>query len=608
VALVGAGAAALWLMSPTHPPPAGGEQVDHEPGQECPVPPFTESRYLNTGSSARYIGSAACAGCHKEQHQSYLLTAHSRALSDVDPSHEPPDGTFASPTTKRSYRAYRRDGQLRHEETLSTPDGRVIAQVELPARYRIGSGQHARAYAVEVDGFLHESPITWYAATNTWGLSPGYDTANHSFERPILLECLACHAGRAEALGGTINRLNVIEKAIGCESCHGPGSVHQDAHRAGKPAASEIDYTIVHPGKLVRPLKEAICSACHFGGAVGVALRGRQIGEFRPGRPLSDYRILYRAEGANDPMSVVGHAEQMHRSACYQKSSDMTCLSCHDPHERAKPADPVAYYRAKCLVCHSSRPCALDPVHRLKKQPRDNCVACHMPRGGTEVPHVAFTHHRIGLHPQNPSPNPLRAPNLVPTEEPPNLSQPDRERNLGLAYHLGRRNPAHVRYANEFRDRALQHLEAAHAGGLRDAETLLGLAELVRPTDRARACEYAREGLAAADATPRTRVRALTILGYSEFQNNNIAGAVPALEELGRLQRFADDWRVLGLSYLRTNSFEKAVSALRTSVEIRPFRANTHTALAGAYERLGNLPLANEHRQKADLLRLSDQD
>src|SRR5580698_2451977 len=59
-----------------------------------PPPPFSASRNLNTGPEARYIGTAACAACHDTNHRSYLLTAHSRALADVDPQSEPPDGSF----------------------------------------------------------------------------------------------------------------------------------------------------------------------------------------------------------------------------------------------------------------------------------------------------------------------------------------------------------------------------------------------------------------------------------------------------------------------------------------------------------------------------------
>ena len=172
-------------------------------------------------------------------------------LCDVDPATEPPDGTFEHKLSGRTYRVYRKDGQLRHEEVLRTAEGKEIARVDLPLRYRVGSGHFTRTYAVEVDGFLHESPVTWYAAKNRWDMSPGCDMPRHwSFERPVQIGCVVCHAGRAEPIGESEHRLTLHEKAVGCESCHGPGERHQEFHRTQKLAPGASDPTIVHPGKL----------------------------------------------------------------------------------------------------------------------------------------------------------------------------------------------------------------------------------------------------------------------------------------------------------------------------------------------------------------------
>jgi len=134
-------------------------------------------------------------------------------------------------------------------------------------------------------------------------------------------------------------------------------------------------------------------------------------------------------------MTVVGHLEQMRRSACYQKSDTMSCLTCHDLHRREKPADSTAYYRQKCLNCHASRGCSLEPADRLKQSPSDDCSACHMPKGKTDIPHVAFTHHRVGRHLPSPSrPEGGAIPDLVAVDDNPRLAETDRNRNLGLAY------------------------------------------------------------------------------------------------------------------------------------------------------------------------------
>src|SRR5262249_50511077 len=170
--------------------------------------PYAESRFLNTKPDVAYVGTSACAECHQANHKSYLLTTHSRAMNDIDPKAEPPDGAFDHRPSGRSYRVYRQGDQLRHEEILRSPEGKEIAHMDLPIRYLIGSGNFTRSYAVEVDGFLHESPITWYSSRQKWDMSPGYDGPQHAgFERPVGVACLACHAGRVEETAGAVHHL-----------------------------------------------------------------------------------------------------------------------------------------------------------------------------------------------------------------------------------------------------------------------------------------------------------------------------------------------------------------------------------------------------------------
>ncbi len=574
------------------------------PVQSFSPPPYSESRFLNTGPEAQFIGSTACAACHRENQASYLLTAHSRALSDVDPAAEPPDGSFDHKPSGRSYRVYRQDNQLRQEEVLRTDEGKEIARVDLPVRYLVGSGHFSRTYLVEVDGFLHESPITWYASKKKWGVSPGYDFPVHaSFERPVGLDCLACHAGRAETVGDTFHRVTFLEKAIGCENCHGPGSLHQEFHRTNKPVPGEDDPTIVHPGKLSRPLQESICAECHMSGAAGVELRGRKAGAFRPGMPLTDFRIPYRFEGDNEQMTVVGHVEQLRLSLCYQKSEHLTCVTCHNPHQREVPTDKTAFYRQKCLNCHESHPCSIDEAERRKKDAADNCAACHMPRGDTEIPHIAFTHHRIGLHTSPPAAAASgRIPKLVPAYDDSHLSALDRRRNLGLAYLKAGLSGAYSSYTAAFMDRARDELEAVNAAGLPDPEIALGLAEIYATRDPVRAREYAQQALEAKDVSVNVRVLALTVLAGCDFQDRNFQLASESLEELVRVRRLADDWRLLGTAYLNTNQPSKALPALQKALEIRPFRHTTHAALAQAYRRLGDTQRADDHLEKAQWL------
>ena len=606
VALVASVAIAGWYYGYRNQAPPVPPDLE----EAFPLPPFSESAFLNTKADAHYVGMDACKGCHNGNYQSYLHTAHSKALSDLDPAAEPPDGSFEHKLSGRSYRIYRQAGQMRQEEVLRTADGTEISRIDLPIRYLIGSGHFSRSYLVEVDGFLHESPITWYASKKSWDMSPGYDSkAHYSFERPIRIGCISCHAGRAEAADGAVNRLTIHEKSIGCESCHGPGSLHVDFHHSGQRLTTADDATIVNPGKLPRSRLESICALCHLNGVASVYVRGRQIGDFRPGMPLSDYRIDYHFDAGNKEMTVVGHIEQLRLSACYQKSPDLSCITCHDPHEREKPRDPVAYYRQKCLNCHNTQACRLTPAERLKKDAADNCMTCHMPRGDTDIPHVAFTHHRIGPHPPPRAPDTGAVPQLLPIGENSALSVIDRQRNLGLAYAWLSTNGERPIWTEAYLGRAQKLLDPVYDAKLRDGNVLAALAQICwLNKEYLRADAFAQEALAAADLKPEERAFALQIRAGAHMRNRDFGPAAGFLEQLVRLQRKTEDWRLLGTCYLSLDQPQKALSAFQQALAIRPSRPDVHAGLALAYQRLGDAARARDHEEKAQWLRQHEQE
>jgi hypothetical protein len=92
----------------------------------------------------------------------------------------------------------------------------------------LGSGRQAFAFLIERDGFLFESPITWYAAERKWQLSSSYERRNYHFDRPIREDCLFCHSNRVDRDPTALNcyRPPIFHGyAIGCERCHGPGEI-----------------------------------------------------------------------------------------------------------------------------------------------------------------------------------------------------------------------------------------------------------------------------------------------------------------------------------------------------------------------------------------------
>jgi tetratricopeptide (TPR) repeat protein len=363
-------------------------------------PPLSRSSYRNTQPGVKYTGDSSCAGCHAEIAATYRRHPMGNSLFPVaDASAVTPDAESAPLQFEAHgfrYSIERRAGRVFHKEFRQDASGRAIAQIEAEVQFAVGSGRRAVSYLIERDGFLFESPITWYAKDKRLGLSPGFDKSSARFERPILAECLFCHANRVERATSAVNRYRTPifrGHAIGCERCHGPGELH-----IGRPELVDgIDMTIVNPANLEPSLRDAVCEQCHLTGPTRVSRLGTRGEEYRPGLPFQDFWSVFVPKDAAKENRFASQPEQMHASRCYQSSRrQLGCISCHDPHVMPSAAEKVAYFRNRCLECHAERGCALPANVRVQKQGSDNCIGCHMPRrSSSNITHVATTNHRV---------------------------------------------------------------------------------------------------------------------------------------------------------------------------------------------------------------------
>jgi photosynthetic reaction center cytochrome c subunit len=286
----------------------------------------------------------------------------------------------------------------------------------------IGSGTHASGYLVNVGDHLFQSPVAYYKSRGGYDLAPGFENqTDPDFTRPIREECVLCHAGAALHVGGTLNEYRAPifpagEEAITCERCHGPAEMHITDPRAG---------TILNPAKLEPAARDSVCEQCHLFGAARVANPGRRLSDFTVGERAEDVFTTYHDANPNGAFKVISHAEQLALSACSRNSGGkLWCGTCHDPHN--KPAEPVSYYRAKCLACHAtSFPAAPHPAAQTS-----DCLSCHMPRrDAKDGGHTAFTDHRIQRKPQE-MPSAPSDSGIVAWREPAAEFQ---TRNLGIA-------------------------------------------------------------------------------------------------------------------------------------------------------------------------------
>ena len=353
-----------------------------------------------------YVGSEACGICHGRIWQTYRQHPMGRSLGatrDVEQI-ENFEITEFSPPGPRRYRVERTADGMRHHETLADNDGAILYDQGEEVRFALGSGHRGRAYLIEHDEMLFKSSIAWFSNLNEWGLSPGYAPEQHKrFERRIVDGCINCHAGRMSvnrAQPDTFKRPVVVEAAIGCERCHGPGRRHVEAHESAPRTALDFER-IVNPAQLESAQRESVCAQCHLHGKATVVRTGQKVFDFRPGQRLEENRIVFvTAPGTagESAASALSQVEQMHASACFRKSDgQLGCTSCHDPHAPVPSSSRIEFYREKCLVCHESRGCSLAADERLMREESDSCIACHMPPllHVGNILHVSFADHRV---------------------------------------------------------------------------------------------------------------------------------------------------------------------------------------------------------------------
>jgi predicted CXXCH cytochrome family protein len=236
--------------------------------------------------------------------------------------------------------------------------------------------------------------------------------------------CLRCHMSAVQHSDpGTINRYNglpFLHTGITCEACHGNAERHVSS--GGKAA-------IVNPARLTPDRRDSVCINCHLEGDVSVERAGHSALDYHPGDSISDYLAFYVYPGNSLTARGVSEVEQLAQSTCKRMSGDkMSCTSCHDPHFTPAPEQRAAFFRTKCLACHSQ------PQFAASHHPENpDCTSCHMRHTGAEnIPHVAWTDHRILRLPPPAEPGTEHRQSMDLT---PVLSLGATNRDLAMAYY-----------------------------------------------------------------------------------------------------------------------------------------------------------------------------
>ncbi|MEM9589422.1 MAG: multiheme c-type cytochrome, partial [Planctomycetota bacterium] len=177
---------------------------------------------------AGYVGAASCQECHQDRYNEFAETMHAKSFTLGDRLGETDDRVFQHQSSSSQFEAMTdQEGRHWHQQTWLGDDGQPLASTRQAMHYAMGSGVHGITPIYEQDGFLMQSPLTWYAQSKQWEMSPGFDQPFHqSFSRPVTPDCLFCHVGQLNANPESVMKYEIAELSIGCERCHGPGEAH----------------------------------------------------------------------------------------------------------------------------------------------------------------------------------------------------------------------------------------------------------------------------------------------------------------------------------------------------------------------------------------------
>lgn len=340
-------------------------------------------------TEATYAGSAACAGCHEEQYRAWRDSHHRMAMQP--PSEETVVGDFSGSRFGYAgfdYEFYERDGAYYVVADDESGEAR-----EFEIEYTFGIYPLQQYLVALPGGRLQALGVAWDARPAEAGgqrwfhLYPG-DAITHTDElhwtgrqQNWNFMCADCHSTdfRKNYSRQTKSYQSTFaEVTVGCEACHGPGSVHVARADRGSYDADDLSRAVTDPAAQIE-----VCAKCH-------SRRGILAEGFEPGSSFHDhYRPaliedgLYFADGQiQDEVYVYGSFLQ---SKMHQRG--VVCSDCHDPHG----GQLISSGNETCTTCHRTDPPDRfptlsrseydDPRHHFHEPDSEGarCVSCHMP-------------------------------------------------------------------------------------------------------------------------------------------------------------------------------------------------------------------------------------
>jgi predicted CXXCH cytochrome family protein len=330
---------------------------------------------------AHFVGSTACQQCHAEVFARWSKTKMANVVRDpkVHPEAIIPDFSKADPllTFKR--------------EDIAFVYGSVWKQ-----RYFRKLGDDYVPFPAQWD-VTHKMWRPYHVADNADWWAPLYPDPGDNSKRPTGPLCDGCHS-----VGFNIENNSVAEWNVGCERCHGAGSVH---------AEHPTRDNIINPARMNYVQANDTCIQCH---SQGQPLKNPIQGKYYDwpvgygvGTNLSDFWKLEPHELGKLTFTHfpdgTAHKNRMQGNdfvLSLMYSRGVTCFSCHDPHGTSNQAMLRKPINDVCSTCHGPNtqngPHAVSieaHTHHKADSPGSQCVACHMPKIEQTIADVNVSSH-----------------------------------------------------------------------------------------------------------------------------------------------------------------------------------------------------------------------
>jgi len=162
------------------------------------------SIFRNTDPTVAYVGSKTCgeSGCHAEINRDYTPSPHGQSMAAAnipsDLARVPRPVTVFNQKNNRYYTVYQQNRDMYQSAYEVDKNGRKTYEIAHKIDYVTGGESVGYSYLFQVGPWIFQAPLSYYARSKTWELSPGYVADDVGFTRVMTTGCLLCHNGQPD--------------------------------------------------------------------------------------------------------------------------------------------------------------------------------------------------------------------------------------------------------------------------------------------------------------------------------------------------------------------------------------------------------------------------